>query len=229
MTGALYAVHPDFLFTLDNTSNFAPGTSTESWFATSGTMPYAVSPTVIEDRPVNGPLLQQNRFSLSQNLTRLLAHVRTQGPWFVLGGVNFHAQSYKRFGFQVLQPAVVNAPADAVVDESTSEVLLEAGVALESERVKHADRHYSLRFSMAKPVWRRLDNTAWPDVTFTGTSGWDARLEGRYSVAVHELVHVGGWAQYLYAQRGSQIRGAYELPLTHTRSVAFGLEVLWKL
>jgi hypothetical protein len=127
------------------------------------------------------------------------------GPVFLVGGVDFHSQSFKRFSFNVLQPLVVNTPSNSVVEESCSEVLGELGVALESERVKDAPRHYSLRASMARLLWRRLDNTNAADRVFTGTKGWDLNLEGRYSMAI------------------------YELPSARLRSLSYGLELLWKL
>ena len=229
ITGAVYAVHPDLLVALDNTTTFAPSTATESWRATASTVPYAVSSTQIEDRAVNGPLLQTNRFSLSQSNTRVLAQYRVRGPWFWVGGLAFRSQSFKRYRFDVLQPNVVNMPTSSVVEESSSEVLGELGLALESERVKDVPRHYGLRLSVATPFWRRLDNTSASDISFKGTKGWDLNLEGRYSFAINDMAHIGGWAQYAFSERGRQIKGFYELPRSQTRSTAIGIELLWKL
>lgn len=234
ITGALYAVHPDFLVSLDNASSFAPANTTETWLATGATLPYEFDEVnhLYEQRAVNGPLLQTNRFSLSQNNTRLLAHYRATGPLFLVGGVNFHSQSFKRFKYQVFQPDFVDARyvnATTVVEETSSELLAEIGVALESERVKDTPTHYSLRASVAKPLWRQLQNTGAPDLRFNSTVGWDVNLEGRYSVAINSVAHIGGWAQYSFAERGRQSYGSQELPVAHTRSVAYGIELLWKL
>lgn len=234
ITGALYAVHPDFLVSLDNASSFAPSNTTETWLATGTTLPYEVDTVnhVYEPRAVNGALLQTNRFSLSQNNTRLLAHYRATGPLFLVGGANFHTQSFKRFKYQVFQPNFVDTSlvnATTVVEETSSELLAEIGVALESERVKETPTHYSLRASVAKPVWRQLQNTGYPDLSFNSTVGWDFNLEGRYSVAINSVAHIGGWAQYSFAERGRQNYGPDELPVAHTRSVAYGIELLWKL
>lgn len=229
VAGAAYALHPDWLAVLDNTSTFAPGTAVEQWHATGATVPYAVSPTQIEDRAVNGSLLQRNRFSLSQSTTRAMALWRVAPQTFVSGGLELHSHAYKRFAFDVVQPDVVAQPRDSVVDESVSEVLLQLGSALESERVKHASRHYSLRWGVAVPVWRRVENTLMPDMPFTGTRGWDLHVEGRYSFAVHDMVHIGGWAQYLYARRERQAKGWYELPRSTMRGLSVGIELLWKL
>lgn len=230
VTGALYAVHPDLLLALDHTSNFAPGSSVETWRATSSTVPYLnTGNNTIEDRAVNGPLLQQNRFSLSQNVTRLTGHYRVKDDWFSLLGMQFHTQSFKRYAFHILQPNVVSTPSNSVVEESASEMVLEAGLALESERVKSAPSHYSLRATIGTPIWRRLDNTNAPDVRFDSAKGLDLNIEGRYSLALSQVAHIGGWAQYGFSQRASQIQGRYELPRAHVRTLSYGLELLWKL
>lgn len=230
ITGALYAIKPDFLVSLDNTSTFAPGNSTETWRATSSTVPYYNTSTqLIEDRAVNGPLLQQNRYTLSQSSTRAMAFYRASGPLFLIGGANLHTQSFRRYSYQILQPAVVANPTNSVVEETSSEVLAEVGVGLESERVRRAANHYSVRATVGRPVWRSLTNTNAPDLTFTGTQGWDVGLEGRYSVAIHDIAHLGLWGQYLFSERARQVQGYAELPKTHTRSTAVGIELLWKL
>lgn len=232
VAGALYAVHPDVLVALDNTSTFAPGNTTERWQATGATLPFEVDTVnhVYEARPVNGPLLQLNRFSLSQNSTRILAHYRAMSDVFLVGGATFHTQSFKRFSYNVLQPDFIqSANSQTVVEESSNEVLAEVGLAMESERVKKVPTHYSLRVSVATPLWRRLDNTGAPDVTFNSTKGWDFNLEGRYSVAIHDLLHIGAWTQYAFSERGRQVQGVDELPMAHTRSLAYGIELLWKL
>lgn len=230
ITGAMYAVRPDLLVSLDNTSTFAPGISTETWRATSSTVPfYNTTTELVEDRAVDGPLLQQNRFSLAQTSTKALAHYKVADQMFVVGGANFHTQSFRRFSYKILQPAVVADPANSVVEETSSEVLAQVGLALESERVKNTPRHYSLHATVGLPVWRSLTNTNAPDLTFNGIKGWDVCLEGRYSIAIHEVAHIGGWAQYNFSERGRQVQGYSELPLTHTRSVAYGVELLWKL
>jgi hypothetical protein len=78
-------------------------------------------------------------------------------------------------------------------------------------------------------VWRRLDNTAAPDVSFKGTRGWDLGVEGRYSLAILHTAHVGAWFQYLRAERARQVQGVYELPRATSTGLAYGLELLSKL
>lgn len=232
ITGALYAIHSDFLVALDNVSSFAPANTNENWTATGSTLPYETAPGVYEPRAVIGPLLQVNRFNLAQNNTRLLAHYRLAGPWFALGGINFHTQSFKRFNYDVKQPEFIDTRyvnAKTVVEETSSEVLAELGTAWESERVKGSPNHYSLKATIGLPVWRRLENTGAPDVVFDGVKGWGVNVEGRYSVAVHSIAHVGVWAQYSFAERGRQSFGALELPKAHTISRSIGMELLWKL
>ncbi|HET7795172.1 MAG TPA: hypothetical protein VFL64_17445 [Rhizobacter sp.] len=220
ITGAVYAVTPDVLFALDAESTFAPRTVTEEWTATASS---------IGGVPVNNPLLQTNRFSLQETKTKLLGHYRLSGAWFALGGASFQTQSFKRYGFAAGPDNIVALPADRTVEESASEVLLLGGVALESERVRNTGSHYSVRATVGVPVWRRLENTAFPNYSFDGTKGYDLALAGRYSWAVVPNVHVGLWGQWSYAERDSQVQGSVELPKATLSGLAAGIEFLWKL
>lgn len=220
ITGAVYAVNADTLLALDSEATFAPGTVTERWTATAST---------IGGNPVNDPLLQTNRFSLTESNTRLLLHYRLRQQWFVVGGPAFHSQSFKRFGFQAGPDNLVTLPADRTVEESVSEVLLHAGLALESERVRNSRHHYSLRATLGVPVWRKLENTAFPNETFSGTGGYDASLAARYSHTLVPNVHVGLWGQWSHAFRNAQTSGNLEVPKSTLSGVAAGVELLWKL
>lgn len=220
ITGAVYAVNADTLLALDSEATFAPGTVTERWTATAST---------IGGNPVNDPVLQTNRFSLNETNTRLLLHYRLRQQWFVVGGPAFHSQSFKRFGFQAGADNLVSLPADRTVEESVSEVLLHAGLAIESERVRNSRHHYSLRATLGVPVWRKLENTAFPNQTFSGTGGHDLNLAARYSHAVVPNVHVGLWGQWSHALRKAQTSGNMEVPKSTLSGVAGGIELLWKL
>lgn len=220
ITGAVYALNADSLMSLDSESTFAPATVTEQWTATTGT----INGITLTDR-----VLQTNRFSLQENTTRLLLHYRLREKLFVVGGPSFHSQSFKRFGFKAGADNVTSLPVDRTVEESASEVLLHIGLALESERVRNSRDHYSLRATVGVPVWRRLDNTAFPDQSFTGTGGYDLSLAARYSYALVPNVHVGLWGQLTQAQRSAQGSSNVELPKSTLGSVAGGVELLWKL
>jgi hypothetical protein len=220
ITGAVYAVSPDILFALDAESTFAPDTVTEEWTATASS---------IGGVAINNPLLQTNRFSLQENKTRLLLHYRAYQQLFAIGGPAFQSQSFKRYGFAAGPDNVVSLPADRTVEESASEVLLHAGLALESERVRNSAHHYSLRATVGVPVWRRLENTAFPSHSFDGTKGYDLNLAARYSRAVMPGLQIGLWGQLSRAQRSEQVQGNVELPEATLTGVAAGLEFLWKL
>jgi hypothetical protein len=220
ITGAVYAINADSLMSLDSESTFAPATVTEQWTATTGT----INGVALTDR-----VLQTNRFSLQETTTRLLLQYRVREQWFVVAGPSFHSQSFKRFGFKAGADNVTSLPVDRTVEESASEVLLHVGLALESERVRNSRDHYSLRATVGVPVWRRLDNTAFPDQSFTGTGGFDLGLAGRYSYAIVPNVHIGVWGQLAQAQRRAQGDSNVELPKSTLSSVAGGIELLWKL
>jgi hypothetical protein len=219
VTGAVYAINADSLLALDSETTFAPRTVTERWTATAPT----IGGTPVTD------VLQTNRFSLQESSTRLLLHYRLASDWFVVGGPAFHSQSFKRFGFRAGADNLVTLPADRAVEESMSEVLLQLGLALESERVRNATHHYSLRATVGVPVWRRLENTAFPDQSFGGTKGHDLALAGRYSHAVIPNVHLGVWGQWSHSLRRAQLSGNAELPESTLSGIAAGFELLWKL
>lgn len=219
VTGALYAIDVDRLLSLDAETTFAPSSTTERWTATAAT---------VGGTTLTSNLLQTNRFSVQQNNTRLLFQQRLSGPWFAAGGMSFHMHSFKRFGFAAGPDNAVNLPPGAV-DETVSEVLLNAALVLESEHVRGSTRHYGLRVGLARPLWRRVQNTAFPDNDFNGTSGWNAAIAGRYSVAVHPNMHLGGWAQVMRSERSGQRQGNVELPRSRTVGLSYGAELLWKL
>lgn len=74
-----------------------------------------------------------------------------------------------------------------------------------------------------------MQNTAVPDNHFNGTSGWNVAIAGRYSVAVHPNMHLGGWAQVMRSERRGQRQGNVELPRLRTVDLSHGAELLWKL
>jgi len=220
VSGALYAFNDDLLMSLDNHSTFAPAISMERW------------------REVDGGLLQTNRYSFSQSNTRALAYLRTHKDVFFTGGVNFRSQSFKRYDFRA-QDSRVDTSSSVPTEESTSELVGEVGLAFEGERVKHSATHYGLRFSMGVPLWRQVTNTSYPSLTFSDRGGWDTNLEMRYSWAVNDMAHLGLWGKYTFSVRKSQRQGyvdadtgaarTAELPDSHLRTTALGLELLWKL
>ena len=220
VSGALYAINRDFLFSLGNEMTFAGGSATENWTATSSTF---------DGQTLTSRLLQTNGFSLSQSTTSLLAHYRLARDWFLVGGGALHTQTYKRYDFMQGPDHAVSLPTDKTVEESTSEVLANIGVALEPGRVRDEQVHYGLRATLGVPIWSRTDNTQSPGVHFDSTSGFDIGLEGRYSLRVHDGIHVGLWGQWLNSRRSRTMVGELELPNNRTTTLSGGLELLWKL
>lgn len=219
VTGALYSLSPNVLMTFDGESTFAPGKATERWTTDAAT----IGSTAITD-----PLLQTNQFSLQETHTKLLLHYRLKNQLFALAGPSFRTNTFTRSGFVAGTDNATDVSHGTVV-ETASEALLHVGLALETERVRNAGSHYGLRFTAAVPIWRRLENTSQPDVTFNGTKGYDLSLAGRCSWRVYPNVQVGGWAQFSYSERGRQARGLVELPRNELTSLSYGIELLWKL
>jgi hypothetical protein len=220
ITGAIYVIDHDRLLSLDSEASFAPPTVTERWTATTST---------IGGNTVTDPVLQTNQFSLQESSMRLMLHQRVTGPWFAMGGPVFHSQSFKRFGFRAGTDNLVALPADRTVEESVSEVLLQLGLAYETERVRNSTHHFGVRASLGVPVWRRLENTAFPGQSFSGTKGHDLVLSARYSHAVMPSVHLGLWGQWSHSLRRAQVSGNLEVPESTLQGLAAGFELLWKL
>lgn len=219
ITGALYVLNEDYMLSLDSLSTFYPGTTTESWNSTSPTF---------NGINLTSSILQQNSFSLSVSNTLLALHKRIDGDWFLFGGPSFGTNSFKRYAF-VQGPDKAVAITNATVEESSSEVLANFGIALESAQVRNAPSHYSLRASVAAPLWRQLQNTSYPSQIFSSAKGYDIAVEGRYSWAIHQKVHLGTWLRLARAYRGNQITGKLEMPANTLTSAGYGLELLWKL
>lgn len=217
-SGALYALSNEYMFSIDNLSTFFPGNATESWNATRTFTFNSVT--------YNSGLLQQNNFSLSQSNTILMLHKRIENGLFVMGGPSFGTNSFKRNAF--VATSGVDIPS-STVEEFTSEIMANLGIGYESEQLLDRPTHYSFRFTVGAPVWRRVQNTDAPNVFFTSTEGYDIVLEGRYSWAFRKDAHLGLWGRISSSVRGSQTLGAVELPDTELDAVNFGLDLLWKL
>ncbi|MDP2007982.1 MAG: hypothetical protein Q8K45_20120 [Rubrivivax sp.] len=221
VTGALYALTDRVLMSLDNETTFYPDRANETWTATAPTFDGFV---------LTSPVLQRNGFSLQQSKTQLLGHYRVQGQVFGVGGAALRTQSFKRYSFTPGPDNAVATPNDTTVEESIAELLLNVGVALESEQVRGQATHYSLRATLGVPVWRRLTNTTAPEASFSGKSGFDLALEGRYSWSVSDKIHAGVWGSWSMARRGQQtLSGNLEMPRSRLDTLGYGVELLWKL
>lgn len=221
VTGALYAVTPDWLASLDNETTFAPSTVTETWTATAPS---------ISGVTLSSPVLQTNQFRFSDTVTRVLAHRRVQDQYFVLGGLALRSQSFRRFGYVAGPDAVVRVTPGQTTEETQAEVLLQLGAALESEVLRGRDRHYGVRLLLGVPIWRRVENTAFPQSRFDRLGGWDLALEARYSRALARDVQLGGWFKVSHSSRpGQSGAGGIELPSHRLGQAALGAELLWKL
>lgn len=224
ITGALYAVNPNLYISLGSETTYFAGSTRETWNATSPTF---------NGTTLTSPLLQTNNFSLNHTDTQILGHYRVQQNWFALAGASARSLSFKRNSFSLGPDRAVNTPATTTVEESAAELLLSFGAALESTRVRGVANHYSLRAVVGVPIARRVENTASPAVRFTGTKGFDASLEGRYSWALLPNVHVGAWGRFNINQRSAQNSSSggvqYELPRSRLESLGYGVELLWKL
>lgn len=221
VTGALYAVNDDLLLSVNSEFTFYPGEATERWKYTGPSLATA---------NLTSPLLQSNGYSLTQSSTQLLGHYRVAGPWFAVAGTTLHTLSFKRFGF-VSGPdnAVDTPPTSTVVEETTGEVLLNLGLALESERVQGSTEHFGMRALLGVPAWRRTQNTDVQNLRFSRAQGLDLAIEGRYSRAIYRGVHLGAWGKWLTSRRGRETLGGNELPDSKLDSMSYGVELLWKL
>lgn len=220
VTGALYAVTPDLLVALDNETTFAPRAATETWRATAP----EIAGTLLTSSTV-----QTDRFRLSDSATRLTAHYRWQEQTFLLAGTSFHSRSFRRYGYAAGPDNVVTIQSGQTTEETAAEVMLNLGVALESEAVRRQPSHYSVRALVGVPLWRRVENTAAPQTRFSGARGYDLSLEARYSRAVLDDGHLGGWLKLSRVQRAGESVGAMELPRSRLDGLAAGVELLWKL
>lgn len=219
LSGALYVLNEDYMLSLDSLSTFYPASSTESWTSTS---------PVFNGIKLTSPLLQQNSFSLSVSNTQLALHKRIEGDWFLFGGPTFVSSSFKRYAF-VAGPDKATNITNATVEESSSELLGNIGLALESAQVRDAVTHYSLRASAGTPLWRRLQNTSAPQTVFTSAKGYDLAIEGRYSWAIHQKVQLGTWGRLSHSYRGKEVQGRLEMPASTLDNMGLGIELLWKL
>ena len=220
VTGALYAINHDMLFSLGSATTFAPGNTTETWTATTSQF----NGQTLTDRVV-----QRNGFSLTQNTTQLLGLYRIVGNWFAVAGPSLHTQTFKRYSFTQGVDHAVALPTDHTVEESTSEVLGNLGIGLESGKVRGEQFHYGARAVVGLPLWSRTDNTETPGTNFKSAAGYDLSLEGRASWAVVDNIHVGLWGQWLTSERRRSISGNAELPQNRLTSASYGVELLWKL
>jgi hypothetical protein len=219
LSGALYVLDENYLLSLDSLSTFYPGSSNETWTATA---------PVFKGITLTSSLLQQNSYNLSLSNTQLALHRRITGDWFVFGGPTFASSSFKRYAF-IAGPDNATNITNATVEESASEVLGNIGLALESEQVRDAEIHYSLRASASTPVWRRLQNTSVSQAVFSSTKGYDLALEGRYSWSIHPKVQLGTWGRASHSYRGNEVQGRLELPASTLDNLGVGVELLWKL
>ena len=76
---------------------------------------------------------------------------------------------------------------------------------------------------------RGAGTTAAPQTRFSGARGYDLSLEARYSRAVLDDVHLGGWLKLSRVQRAGESVGVMELPRSRLDGLAAGVELLWKL
>jgi len=224
VNGALYAVNHDLLFSLGNETTFAPGSTTETWTATS---------TSLDGHVLTDPTVQRNGFNLTQNTSQLLGYYRVTGHWFAVAGPALHTQTFKRYSFVPGVDDVVAVPTDRTIEESTNEIVANLGVALDSARVRGESMHYGLRAVLGLPVWSRTNNTEYPGVNFKSQSGYDLSLEGRLSWAIFNDIHAGLWGQWMTSERHrsdiDSTSGTLELPENRLTSLSYGIELLWKL
>ncbi len=226
VSGALYALAPDVLFSLDNETSFAPSSGHEAWTAPVGTaFPNGQQAAIV----TTVPLVQTNGVRISDSTTRLLGQFRVQGPWFVSTGPAFHSQSFRRYGFAAGVDQAVAVSAETV-EETAAELLWNLGAGYESERVRSTPVHLGARVTVAVPVWRKVENTGHPGVIFGNSrGGYDLGIEGRASMAVVDHVHLGLWARLQTSRRPVDQQGSLELPRTRQGNQSIGVEFLWKL
>ncbi|MEY4754501.1 MAG: hypothetical protein RJA44_2176 [Pseudomonadota bacterium] len=227
VSGALYELRPDLLFSLDNETSFAPSSGQERWTAPVGTaFPNGSLPDIV----TTVPTLQTNGVRISDSTTRLLGQFRLQGPWFVNTGPTFHSQSFRRYAFVAGPDQAVDVGTGQTIEETAAELLWHLGAGYETGRVRSAPQHFGLRAGVSVPLWRKVENTAHPGVVFgTTRGGYDLGIEGRASMAVVDHVHLGIWGRWQTSRRPIDRQGNLELPKTRQGNRSLGVEFLWKL
>lgn len=224
ITGALYAVSRDLLFSLSSESTYFQSTDNETWRSTA---------PVFNGITLTDRVLQTNAASLNHTETHLLVHHRLAGETFLVAGPSLRTHAFKRHSFQAGADAAVTVPDGATVEETATEVLLQVGAALEPARVRGASAHYGLRATVGMPVVRRVENTNHPGLRFSQAKGLDVGLEGRYSAALIDGVHLGAWGRWAASRRQAQVLQeggtTLELPRSRTDTLSYGVELLWKL
>lgn len=216
-TGGIYVINDKFDFSIDALATFSPDASEENW-------------------NLSGSALQKNKFEYTRASTNVQLHYKYTPEFRFLAGPSFSYQTYKRYSFEALDPRV--EVIDGVVEENTTDLFFDVGVAYESAAVANVPWRYSLKALVGYPVWSEAKNTNYDGVKFS-PSGYRYSLSGNISFEVLTGVHLGLYAAYHFDQRdedgGKHFFGSdgvtreVSLPEAKTTNATLGAQVIWNL
>jgi len=222
-TGGLYAINPDFNFSIDATASFAPEQGTETW---------TISDT-------NTPL-QENLVTLQNASTLVLVHYKVLSSWQLLAGGSFNEETFKRFNFQQLDPRAQDL-SKYTVEESFSHIDVNLGLGYGSDLLQGQNDHLSVRAYAGIPLWSNTKNTSYPDAEWSDSGSVMWHLQARYSIAISNDFQIGAYASYGFTDRDEDtIYDTYNnflggnvaeatIPAAEMSVSSFGIELLWQL
>jgi len=215
-SGGIYTINEMFDFSIDALATFSPSDAEESW-------------------NLGGAPAQKNKFEYSRASTNVQLHYKYTPEFRLLAGPAFSYQAYKRYSFEALDSRV-DVP-EGVVEENSTDIFLDLGMAYESAPVKNTPWRYSLKALVGYPLWSEAKNTQYEGVTFS-PSGYRYSLSGNISFEVVTGVHLGVYASYRYDQRDEDgpenftadgTTSAVYLPEAATTNLTIGAQAIWKL
>jgi len=221
-TGSLTVVNDRWDFSIDAISTFAAGTHMETWREDS-----------------QGQFLQ-NRFSFNGVSTNVLVQYKYTPNFRLVFGPGFSSNTFKRWDARI-QNENINI-FNGLYEEALAEIYLDAGVAFEKGRVHQDSWHVGARFTAGLPLWRYMENTAFPDAELSDTGGYRTSLEGTASYRVIKGLQVGLYGRYLHIFRdegtvrwtdATGVLGTtgeqrvVTFPEATTDILAIGLQLLW--
>lgn len=206
-SGSLMRINDSFDVSLDFLSTILPTQADETWTK-------------------NGTPFQTNKADMLFSSMKLLVQYKFTPQHRLLTGFGYSLNSYKRYDFNT-------STTTTVVEEQIASFKFEAGYGYESRPVGIEGMRVSGRLMGAVPVVQQAKNTAFPDVTFNSTQGYDVAAMLAVGYTVYRGVDVGIYGGYNYSyRRGSQMSyqgGNLRWPENYFKSYEMGLQLAWHL
>ena len=223
-TGGLFVINHKIDFSLDTGTTLHPSTATETWQVNSGSagdafragLPYPDSP------------VQSNDFRLSLSGLQVLVHYKHSDSFRTVYGTNYSLSSFRRYNWSTVQGSAVTLPQGAV-EEDTSNLDAVFGVDFESAALARQSQRWQVRALIGFPIWRQTTNTNEPSLTFTGTNGIAANIQGSYNFRIYHGMEGGLFASYGLRKDGKDRQGNVELPSSTVTDFFVGLQASWNL